>query len=125
MALGGIVGIMNTMYAAISQRTKDVGLLRILGYSRGQVLRSFFLESMLLALLGGLLGCAVGSLANGFTATSILSGGQGGGKSVVIKLVADWSILGIGLSFALVMGCVGGLIPALSAMRLRALESLR
>jgi ABC-type antimicrobial peptide transport system permease subunit len=126
MALGGVVGIMNTMYAAISQRTKDVGLLRILGYTRWQVLRSFFLESMLLALIGGLLGCAVGSLSNGHSMTSILAGGAGGGgKSVVIKLVADWPILGYGLAFALVMGCVGGLIPALSAMRLRALESLR
>jgi ABC-type lipoprotein release transport system permease subunit len=125
LALGGIVGIMNTMYAAISQRTKDIGVLRILGYSRFQVLTSFFLESLLLALIGGAMGCAAGFLANGYSATSILSGGMGGGKSVVLKLVVDWQILAVGMAFSLIMGCVGGLIPALSAMRLRPLESLR
>ena len=48
MAVGGVFGVMNTMFAAISQRTKDIGVLRILGYSRWQVLMSFFLESLLL-----------------------------------------------------------------------------
>jgi putative ABC transport system permease protein len=125
MAIGGVFGVMNTMFAAISQRTKDIGVLRILGYSRLQVLSSFFLESLLLALLGGLIGCAVGSLCNGWTATSIVGSGQGGGKSVVLKLVVDWRILAAGMGFSLIMGTLGGLIPALSAMRLRALESLR
>jgi ABC-type antimicrobial peptide transport system permease subunit len=125
MAVGGIFGVMNTMFAAISARTKDIGVLRILGYSRWQVLVSFFMESLLLAVIGGLLGCALGTLANGWSATSILSGGAGGGKSVVLKLVVDGRILGAGLAFAVVMGCIGGLIPALSAMRLRPLESLR
>ncbi len=125
MAIGGVFGVMNTMFAVISQRTKDIGILRILGYARWQILVSFFLESLLLALLGGALGCALGYLANGVSASSTISGGQGGGKSVVLKLVVDWKILGSGLLFSLLMGCVGGLIPALSAMRLRPLESLR
>src|SRR5437764_9280916 len=51
MAIGGVFGVMNTMFAAISQRTKDIGVLRILGYSRWQVLVSFFMESLLLAAL--------------------------------------------------------------------------
>lgn len=125
MAVGGIFGVMNTMYAAISQRMKDIGVLRIIGYSRRQVLLSFFFESLLLALIGGILGCCLGYFANGYTASSIVSGGQGGGKSVVLKLVVDGKLLGIGLLFSLLMGCIGGLVPALSAMRLRALESLR
>ena len=125
MAIGGVFGVMNTMYAAISQRMKDIGVLRILGYSRRQVLLSFFFESLLLAFVGGILGCALGYCANGYTATSIVSGGQGGGKSVVLKLIVDARLLGIGLLFSLLMGCIGGLVPALSAMRLRALESLR
>ena len=62
MAIGGVFGVMNTMFAAISQRTKDIGVLRILGFARWQILVSFFLESLLLALIGGLLGCALGSL---------------------------------------------------------------
>jgi ABC-type antimicrobial peptide transport system permease subunit len=125
IALGGVLGVMNTMFAAISQRTKDIGVLRILGYARWQVLASFFLESLLLALVGGLIGCAVGALSHGWTTTSIVSSGQGGGKSVVLQLVVDAGILTTGLLASLVMGAVGGLVPALSAMRLRPLESVR
>jgi ABC-type antimicrobial peptide transport system permease subunit len=125
MAIGGVFAIMNTMFAAISQRTKDIGVLRILGYGRWQLLTSFFLESILLALVGGLVGCALGAPANGWTASSIVGSGTGGGKSVVLKLVVDWRILGAGLAFSLFMGNVGGIFPALSAMRLRPLESLR
>jgi ABC-type antimicrobial peptide transport system permease subunit len=126
IAIGGVFGIMNTMFAAISQRTKDIGVLRILGFARWQILVSFFLEALLLAVIGGLIGCAVGSVANGWTASSIISSGQGGGgKSVVLKLVVDGNIVLAGLLFSLVMGFIGGLVPALSAMRLRPLESVR
>jgi ABC-type lipoprotein release transport system permease subunit len=126
MAIGGIFGIMNTMFAAISQRTRDIGVLRILGYGRMHVLLSFFIEAMILATVGGLLGCAVGMLADGVSATSIVSSGQGGGgKSIMLKLVVDHTVLIEAMAFALAMGCIGGLLPALSAMRLRPLESLR
>lgn len=126
MAIGGAVGVMNTMFAAIAQRTKDVGVLRIIGYAPWQVLVSFFLESILLAVVGGLLGCAIGSLANGWSASSVISSGQGGGgKSIVLKLVVDWGTLGAGMVFALIMGCLGGFIPALSAMRMKPLDAVR
>lgn len=125
MAIGGIFGVMNTMFAAIAQRTKDIGVMRILGYARWQILSSFFLESIFLALLGGALGCALGMLAHGWSATSIMSGGAGGGKSVVLKLVVDLGILMQGMEFAIAMGCVGGLWPALSAMRLKPLDAVR
>ena len=125
MAVGGVFGVMNTMFAAIAQRTRDIGVLRLLGFGRWQILVSFFLESLLLALIGGLLGCAIGSLANGWSATSQLTGSSGGGRSVVLKLVVDGRLLATGLGFSLVMGCIGGLLPALSAVRLRVLDSLR
>jgi ABC-type lipoprotein release transport system permease subunit len=125
MAVGGVFGIMNTMFAAIAQRTKDIGVLRIIGFARWQVLTSFFLESLVLALVGGLLGCAVGSLSHGWTASSIVSSGMGGGKSVVLQLVVDANILVAGMTFSLLMGCLGGLLPALSAMRLKPLDSVR
>jgi putative ABC transport system permease protein len=86
---------------------------------------SFLLESLVLALVGGLLGCAIGYLANGWTAKSVVGGGQGGAKSIVLKLVVTHDILAAGLLLSLVMGAVGGLLPAVSAMRMRALESLR
>ncbi len=125
VALGSIFGVMNTMFAAISQRTKDIGVLRILGYARWQVLTSFFLESVALALVGGLIGCALGALTDGTSAAANMSSGQGGGKSVMLKLVVDWRILGVGMGFSLLMGCLGGLIPAISAMRLKPLDSVR
>lgn len=125
MAIGGVFGVMNTMFAAINQRTKDIGVLRIIGFAPWQILVSFFLEALLLALLGGLLGCALGMLANGWSASSIMSSGPGGGKSVMLKLVVDWKILGVGMLFSLLMGCFGGLFPALSAMRLKPLDAVR
>ncbi|MBS0263578.1 MAG: ABC transporter permease, partial [Planctomycetes bacterium] len=125
MAVGGVFGVMNTMYAAISQRTKDIGVLRILGYARWQILISFLLESLVLALIGGLLGCGVGLLADGLSARSVVSSGPGGGKSVVLQMIVSREILMSGLILSLGMGAIGGFLPALSAMRLRALESLR
>jgi putative ABC transport system permease protein len=125
MAVGGVFGVMNTMFAAISQRINDIAVLRIIGFSRWQVLVSFFLESMVIALAGGLLGCALGSLADGWSASSIVSGGGGGGKSIMLKLSVDANVLATGLVFTLIMGAVGGLLPSLSAMRLKPLESLR
>jgi ABC-type lipoprotein release transport system permease subunit len=125
MAIGGVFGVMNTMFAAISQRTKDIGVMRIIGYARWQVLVSFFMEAMALALIGGLLGCALGSLCHGVSASSNMASGTGGGKSVMLKLVVDARILGVGMGFSLLMGYIGGLVPALSAMRLKPLESVR
>ena len=125
MAIGSVFGVMNAMFAAISQRTSDIGVLRILGYKRIHILISFFLETLLLALIGGMIGCALGSLCNGWTANSIVSSGQGGGKSVVFQLVVSPLIISGGLGFSVLMGALGGFLPALSAMRMKPLESLR
>jgi ABC-type antimicrobial peptide transport system permease subunit len=125
MAVGGVLGVMNTMYAAISQRAKDIGVMRLLGFTRWQILVSFLLESLVIAFVGGALGCALGSLCDGWTATSIVSSGQGGGKSVILRLVVDSNTILVGMGLAMVMGAVGGLVPAVSAMRLKPLESLR
>jgi putative ABC transport system permease protein len=125
MALGGIFGVMNTMFAAVAQRIKDIGVMRILGFKRWQVLVSFMLESMVIALAGGLLGLALGSLCHGLTATSVISSGGGGGKSVMLRLVVNAQVLMAGAIFTLVMGRLGGLIPALSATRLKILDTLR
>lgn len=126
MALGGIFGVMNTMFAAVAQRIKDIGVMRILGFKRWQVLVSFLLESLAIALAGGLLGLLLGSFCHGLTATSVISSGQGGGgKTVILRLVVDGQVLMAGAIFTLVMGRIGGLIPALSATRLKILDTLR
>ncbi len=124
MSIGGIFGVMNTMFAAVSQRVGDIGVLRLLGFNRRQILVSFLLESLLIALVGGLLGCAIGSLSDGWTASSVV-GGHGGGKFIVLQLAVDAEIIATGILLSLSMGLLGGLLPALSAMRLRPLDALR
>src|SRR5437867_869319 len=126
MAIGGIFGVMNTMFAAVAQRIKDIGVMRILGFKRWQILVSFLFESLLIAVVGGSLGLMLGMLADGATATSVISAGQGGGgKTVILKVIVDAKVLMAGAIFTLVMARLGGLIPALSATRLKLLESLR
>jgi ABC-type antimicrobial peptide transport system permease subunit len=125
MSVGGIFGVMNTMFAAISQRTGDIGVLRLLGYARWHVLVSFLLESLAIALAGGLLGCAIGSLTDGWTATSIVGSHGGGGKSIVLELAVSRDTIAVGILLTLLMGLLGGLLPALSAMRMKPLEALR
>jgi ABC-type antimicrobial peptide transport system permease subunit len=126
LAIGGALGVMNTMFAAISQRSKDIGVMRLLGYTRGQILLAFLFESVVLALAGGLLGCALGSLVQGWSASSTVSSGAGGGgKSVVLRLLVDGNTYAIALLFTLAMGLIGGVLPSLSAMRVRPLESLK
>lgn len=125
MAVGGVFGVMNTMFAAISHRIKDIGVLRVLGYGRWQIVVSFLLESLMIALLGGLAGCAIGSLFNGLSANSMVGSGNGGGKTVVITLIVDANIWAAGMFLAVMMGAIGGLLPAFSAVRLRLLDALR
>jgi ABC-type antimicrobial peptide transport system permease subunit len=125
MSVGGIFGVMNTMFAAISQRIKDIGVLRLLGFARWQILVSFLLESLVIALFGGFLGCAIGSLSDGWTATSVISGSSGAGRTVVLTLSVDRQTIAVGILVTLAMGLLGGLAPALSAMRLKLLDALR
>jgi putative ABC transport system permease protein len=126
MAIGGLLGVMNTMFAAISQRTKDIGVLRLMGYTKLQIFLSFQLESLLIAILGGSLGCLIGLCFDGLTASSIIaSGAGGGGKGVVLTLVVNLATFCTGMFFALMMGTIGGIFPSYNAMRLRPLESLK
>ena len=125
MAVGGVFGVMNTMFASIAARIKEVGVLRILGFKRWQILISFMIESLLIAAVGGALGCLLGLFANFFEASSSLSGGNGGGKTVSLKFIVDYQTIAAGMLFTLIMGRLGGLVPALSAMRMEILDSLR
>jgi putative ABC transport system permease protein len=125
MSVGGIFGVMNTMFAAISHRMSDIGVLRILGYARWHILVSLLLEALAIALVGGLLGCCLGALSDGWTATSIVGGSAGGGRSVVLQLSISPDIIAGGILLTLLMGLLGGLLPALSAMRLKPLDALK
>lgn len=125
MSIGGICGVMNTMFAAVANRIRDIGVLRILGFSRMDVQMSFLLESLVLALIGGASGCLLGCLAHGSKASSIVSSGPGGGKFVVLELVVSGDVIAVGLTATLVMGLLGGILPSIRAMFVRPLESLR
>lgn len=127
MAIGGVFGMMTTMFASIAQRIRDIGVLRLLGFKRWQVLVSFMLESLVIALVGGGLGVLAGYiLGDGKAATSTLSsGGGGGGKNFAVRIDIDAQIMAVGMLLTLIMGRLGGLVPALSAMRIKVLDSLR
>jgi ABC-type antimicrobial peptide transport system permease subunit len=126
MAVGGVFGLMNTMFAAVSQRIKDIGVLRVLGYRGWQILLSFLLESLLIAVLGGLLGLALGWNVNGLEQTGVLSAGRGhAGKAVVFRMAVNADVVTTAVVFTMTMGILGGILPAWSAMRLKVLDSLR
>ena len=123
-SIGGAISVMNTMYAAVSQRTYEIGLLRVLGYSRFQVLTCFLRESLMIGSAGGLLGCVLGAIANDLAATSVVSSPSGGGKYVDFRLWVSPETLACGMLLALIMCLLGGLLPALSAMRKRPLDAV-
>jgi ABC-type antimicrobial peptide transport system permease subunit len=110
------------MYAAVARRSAEIGTLRVLGFSRLGILISFLFESLLLSLLGGIIGCLLVLPLNNFT--------TGIGSFVTFsEFTFDFRITpGImltGIAFALVMGALGGLFPASSAARKQILTALR
>lgn len=121
MAIGSSFAAMNTMYAAVSRRAREIGTLRVLGFSRLSILASFFVEGVLLSVLGGVLGCLLVMPLNGLT-TAV-------GSSNFSELAFDFrvtpQIMLAGIVFAVVLGSVGGLFPAGSAARKEILTALR
>ncbi|HLH02061.1 MAG TPA: ABC transporter permease [Bryobacteraceae bacterium] len=122
MAVGSCFASMNTMYAAVARRAKEVGTLRILGFTRGSILLSFFLESLLLSLIGGVLACLLVLPMNGMTSRmgNFITFSE---TSFNVRIGPD--IMLIGLIFALLMGAIGGLLPARQAAKKEILTALR
>ncbi|HTU93490.1 MAG TPA: ABC transporter permease [Gemmataceae bacterium] len=120
MGVGAMFGVMNTMFAAIVQRTKDIAVLRIIGFEAVHILLSFLLEATLIAVLGGGLGLALGYAANGFTQSTVI-----GARQIDFSFRIDANIVGFAGVATVVMGVLGGGLPALSAMRIKPLEALR
>jgi putative ABC transport system permease protein len=121
MAIGSSFAAMNTMYAAVARRAREIGTLRVLGFSRASILLSFFVESVLLSALGGALGCLLVLPLNGLT-TAI-------GNSNFSELAFDFhlspQIMGAGIAAAVALGVVGGVFPARNASRKEILTALR
>jgi putative ABC transport system permease protein len=122
MAVGSSFAAMNTMYAAVARRAKEIGTLRVLGFSRGSILLSFFLESLLLAGLGGLLGIVLVLPLNNIT-TSV--GSFISFSEINFNFRVTPAVMMFGVGFALLMGAIGGVFPARSAARKEILTALR
>jgi putative ABC transport system permease protein len=121
MAVGSAFAAMNTMYAAVARRSREIGTLRVLGFSKGSILLSFFLESVILSSLGGVLGCLLVLPLNGIT-TGI---GNSNFSETAFNFHVSGEIMLAGIAFAVVLGAAGGLFPASNAARKEILTALR
>jgi putative ABC transport system permease protein len=122
MAVGSGFAAANTMYAAVARRSREIGTLRVLGFSRGSILLSFLGESLLLSVLGGLLGCLLVLPLNGLT-TGMMNFVTF--SEVAFSFQITPAIMLAGIGFAMVLGAIGGLFPATSASKKEILTALR
>ena len=122
MAIGAVAGALNSMYAAVAARTREVATLRAIGFRGGVVVFSVLSETLLLALAGGVLGALIAWLLfRHFTASTL---GPNFG-AVIFQFRITPRLIGAGLKWALVIGFVGGLFPAMRAARMPVTEGLR
>jgi ABC-type antimicrobial peptide transport system permease subunit len=121
-SIGAIVGAMITMFAAVAQRIGEIGTLRALGFRRGAVLLAFLGESMLLSLVGGLIGLAAAALMQtvNISTTNFQTFAE-----LAFQFRLTPTIVWQTLLFALFMGFVGGFVPAWRAARLKIVDCLR
>jgi putative ABC transport system permease protein len=122
MAVGSIFAAMNTMYAAVAYRGREIATLRVIGFSRPAILTSFVLESLMLALLGAIVGIVLMLPFNGMqtgTSNAVTF------SEVVFSLRITPMVTLYAVTFALVMGFIGGLAPAWHAARQNILNALR
>ena len=123
MAIGAVFGALNTMYSAVAARTREIATLRALGFGSGSVVVSVMLESLLLALAGGLIGAAVAYFAfDGFRAATMnfVSFSQ-----VTFAFDVTPALLARGIIWSALIGLIGGLFPAIRAARLPIAAALR
>ena len=122
MAAGAVFGALNTMYAAIGARSREIGTMLAIGFRPGSILLSFLFESVLLCLIGGILGCILAlpihGMSTGTTNWSTFS-------EVAFKFRITPGILLIGMLASIFLGLIGGYFPARAAARRSVIDSLR
>ena len=122
MAVGAVFGAMNTMYAAVSARTREIGTLRALGFGRREVMASFLIESIILALIAGaggvLLSLPINGISTTFANTTTFS-------TMAFTFRVTMRVIVEAILFAATMGVLGGLLPARQAMRMSVVDALR
>jgi putative ABC transport system permease protein len=122
MSVGAIFAAMNTMYASVGARTREIGTLRVLGYRRRTILCSFLIEGAILAAIGGVIGCALSLPMNGY-ATGTFNFETF--SEVVFQFRITPKLLLQGMTFALAVGVLGSLLPAVRASRLPVIAALK
>lgn len=122
MAIGAIFGAVNTMYASVATRTREIATLRAIGFRGGSVVVSVLIETLVLAVFGGLAGAAIAwALFDHYTASAL----GANFAQVVFEFRMTPALLAGGLKWALAIGFVGGLFPAVRAARMAVTEGLR
>jgi len=128
MSIGAIFAAMNTMYASVGARTREIGTLRVLGFRRRTILASFNLEGAILAGIGGLLGCSLALLAQYLC---VAFGVRFGTLSfntfseVIFQFRVTPMLVVQGMIFAVIVGIIGSFFPAIRASRLPVIASLK
>jgi putative ABC transport system permease protein len=117
MALGAMFGALNTMYAAVAARAREIATLRALGFGATPVVLSVMSESLILCLVGALIGATI--------AGALFDGNQKAVGSYVFNLTISPGLILIGVIWALVVGLVGGFLPSIRAARLPVATALR
>jgi putative ABC transport system permease protein len=122
MALGAVFGALNTMYSAVSERSREIAVLRAIGFGGGAVVLSFVVESLLIAFVGGVIGCLAVLPVNGLT-TGTINWQTFSHLAFAFRITPG--LLAVGMVFALFMGLLGGLPPAIRAARANVAHTLR
>ncbi len=122
MAVGASFAAMNTMYAAVARRTREIGTLRVLGFSRGSILLSFIIESVVIAAVGGFIGCVLALPINGVTTgtTNFMTFSE-----LAFNFRITPKLFLGGMIFSVLMGFFGGLFPAWRAAHENVVSALR
>jgi putative ABC transport system permease protein len=123
MAIGAIFGALNTMYSAVSTRSREIATLRAIGFGPVPVVVSVFVEALLLALIGGSVGALIAWLLFNGHSVDTLGGGFGG--QLIFDLAVTPALIALGIIWACVIGVIGGLFPAIRAARLPVATALR
>ncbi len=114
MGVGAVIGALNTMYAMVSERAREIGTMRAIGFSQFSIVLSFVFEALLIAFIGGVIGCVSVLKLNGYTTSTM---NMQTFSHVAFAFQITPLLLAVGILFALLMGVVGGVPPAVRAAR--------
>ncbi len=115
----GAIGIMNSLYTSVLERTKDIGIMKAIGARNSDILKVFLIEAGLIGLVGGILGTALG------VGIALAIGSVSQEAGFTLNIVIEPTIVILGLVFAFVVGVLSGILPAYQASKLKPVDALR